>query len=243
MSFLKAEWRKLAIANYIIDKEKLIDYIPAGTELDLWNGKCYISLVGFMFKNTKLLGFKIPFHTDFEEINLRFYVKRFDNGEWKRGVVFIKEIVPRKALTFVANTIYNENYETMPMKHTWSEKIDKRLVEYKWKKSGVEYSFKIQASIKDYEIQQNSEIEFITEHYWGYAKVNKEKSNEYEVTHPKWKVYKVKDYEINVDFGAVYNKNFEFLNSLKPDSVMLAEGSEITVEYKKVIKTTPQHQQ
>ncbi len=131
MSFLKAEWRKLAIANYIIDKDYLTEFVPIGTELDLWNGKCFVSLVGFMFKNTKLLGIKIPFHVDFEEVNLRFYVKRLENGEWKRGVVFIKEIVSKRALTFVANTVYNENYETMPMSHNWSENEDLRVVEYK----------------------------------------------------------------------------------------------------------------
>ena len=158
--------------------------------------------------------------------------------EWKRGVVFIKEIVPKKALTFVANTIFNENYQTLPMTHTWSETVDKRKVEYRWKKSGVENSFKIQASLEKYEIEPNSKTEFITEHYWGYAKVNNEKSNEYEVTHPRWQVYKVKNYEIDVDFGLVYHKDFEFLNTMEPHSVMLAEGSEITVENKRILKTT-----
>lgn len=240
MSFLKAEWRKLAIANYIIDKNYLTEFVPVGTELDLWNGKCFVSLVGFMFKNTKLLGIKIPFHIDFEEVNLRFYVRRIENGEWKRGVVFIKEIVPKRALTFVANTVYNENYETMPMSHNWSEIGDSRVVEYNWIKSGKENKFQITASRESFEIVSGSETEFITEHYWGYAKVNNEKSNEYEVTHPKWNAYKVKDYKIDVDFGTVYGKKFDFLNSIKPDSVMLAEGSEITVENKKTIKMTPQ---
>ena len=134
MSFLKAEWRKLALANYIIDKKLLDKYLPIGTELDLWKGNCYVSLVGFMFVNTKLLGLKIPFHQNFEEVNLRFYVKRFDNGELKRGVVFIKEIVPKRALTFVANTVYNENYETLPMEHFWSSENNQRTIQYKWKK-------------------------------------------------------------------------------------------------------------
>ncbi len=241
MSFLKAEWRKLALANYIIDKKLLDKYLPIGTELDLWNGNCYVSLVGFMFVNTKLLGLKIPFHTNFEEVNLRFYVKRFDNGEWKRGVVFIKEIVPKRALTFVANTVYNENYETLPMEHSWRSGDNQRTVQYRWKKSGKWNSIKIDASIEKFKIESNSEIEFITEHYWGYAKVNQSKSNEYEVTHPRWEAYKVNDYEIDIDFGAVYGKEFEFLNSTNPVSVMLAEGSEITVENKKTIKiTTPQ---
>lgn len=239
MSFLKAEWRKLAIANYIIDKDILTDYIPFGTELDLWEGNCFVSLVGFMFKNTKLLGVKIPYHVDFEEVNLRFYVKRFEKGEWKRGVVFVKEIVPKRALTFVANTIYKENYETLPMSHIWSEFENKRCVEYIWLKSGINNSFRIQASLESYKIEPNSITEFITEHYWGYAKATDYKSNEYEVTHPKWRMYKIEDYMINVDFGKVYGENFNFLNSNQPHSVMLAEGSEITVENKKVIKGAP----
>jgi uncharacterized protein YqjF (DUF2071 family) len=235
MSFLTAEWRKLAFANYVIDKEVLAKYVPFGTELDLWEGKCFVSLVGFMFKNTKLLGIKVPYHVNFEEVNLRFYVKRFENGEWKRGVVFIKEIVPKRALTFVANTVYNENYETLPMKHIWQENKNYQTVGYDWEKANKKNSFKIQASKNKSEIILNSETEFITEHYWGYAKVNDKMSNEYEVTHPKWPIYEILDYKIDADFGLIYGSDFEFLNLRKPDSVMLAEGSEITVENKKTI--------
>lgn len=236
MSFLQAEWRKLAIANYVIDKSHLLPYVPTGTELDLWEDKCYVSLVGFMFVNTKLLGIKVPYHVNFEEVNLRFYVKRLDNGEWKRGVVFIKEIVPKPALSFVANTVYNENYETLPMSHQWMENESERIVSYQWEKSGKINEFQITASKESYAIDEGSETEFITEHYWGYAKINDSKSNEYEVTHPKWKAYQVKDYKITIDFGLVYGKAFEFLNAVQPASVMLAEGSEITVENKKVIQ-------
>lgn len=125
------------MANYKIDPKLLLPYLPLKTELDLWNNTCYVSLVGFMFLNTKVKGFKIPFHTSFEEVNLRFYVRYKDNDKWKRGVVFIKEIVPKRALTFVANTIYGENYETMPMSHIWSKDTYNQVVEYKWKKSKV----------------------------------------------------------------------------------------------------------
>ena len=238
MSFLRAEWRKLILANYIIDKKVLLKYVPAGTELDLWNGNCYVSLVGFMFKNTKLLGVKIPFHTNFEEVNLRFYVKRFDNGVWKRGVVFIKEIVPKRALTFVANTIYKENYETLPMKHSWILENGEQIIDYKWKKDGLWYSMSVQTSMERSMMESGSEEEFIAEHYWGYAQVNSKKTNEYEVTHPKWEVYEVKDYKIDIDFKAVYGSDFEMLNNSKPTSVILAEGSKITVENKKSILNT-----
>lgn len=236
MSFLNAEWRKLSFANYEVNPSFLLKYVPPGTELDLWEGKCFVSLIGFMFMNTKILGIKVPFHINFEEVNLRFYVKRFENNTWKRGAVFIKEIVSKPALTFVANTLYNEHYQTLPMRHNWEENNKNRVVEYQWKKKKVWQSFKVCAALTATEIEKNSETEFITEHYWGYAKVNNKVSNEYEVTHPRWKEYKVESSEIKVDFGIVYGKDFEFLNDLKPTSVMLAEGSEITVEGKNTIR-------
>lgn len=232
MSFLKAEWRKLAMANYSIDPKILEPYLPKGTVLDLWENTCYISLVGFMFKNTKLLGIKVPFHINFEEVNLRFYVKRKEGDSWKRGVVFIKEIVPKPALTFVANTIYKEHYQTLPMTHSWSTLKDTRLIEYEWKVKNQWQRFSVEADLLDLEIPTNSETEFITEHYWGYAKIDQKTTNEYEVTHPTWTHYPVKSYTIDVDFGLTYGKTFEFLNHLKPKSVLLAEGSEITVESK-----------
>lgn len=108
MSFLTAEWKNLIMANYEINSEILKPYIPKGTEIDYFNGKCFISLVGFMFKDTKVFGIKFPFHVNFEEVNLRFYVKKGD----KRGVVFIKEIVPKPLITFVANSVYHEHYQT-----------------------------------------------------------------------------------------------------------------------------------
>jgi uncharacterized protein len=227
-TFLQAEWRKLAMANYSVDEKVLVNYLPNKTELDLWNGTCYVSLVGFIFQKTKLLGLKIPFHTNFEEVNLRFYVRYKDEGEWKRGVVFIKEIVPKPALTFVANTIYKENYETMPMKHVWETSAN-LTVEYQWKKKRWN-SFKVITEPMATSIEANSEEEFITEHYWGYTKFNDVKTSEYGVEHPKWEIYKTIDYAIDVDFGSVYGNEFDFLNREKPKSVFLAEGSKIKVK-------------
>ncbi|MBI1769041.1 MAG: DUF2071 domain-containing protein [Bacteroidetes bacterium] len=227
-TFLQAGWRKLAMANYAVDKNLLQSFLPNKTEIDLWKGTCYISLVGFMFLNTRIKGFKIPFHSNFEEVNLRFYVRYKDKDEWKRGVVFVKEIVPKPALTFVANTIYKENYETMPMAHSWESSGGSLTVEYRWKKMKWN-SFKVNTYPQSFKIENGSEEEFITEHYWGYTKI-RDKTSEYGVEHPKWEVYKTKDYFIDVDFGNVYGQEFEFLKSEKPLSVFLAEGSEIKVK-------------
>jgi uncharacterized protein YqjF (DUF2071 family) len=232
--FLTAEWRKLAMANYSVDAALLKSYVPNKTELDLWNNTCYVSLVGFMFLNTRLKGFSIPFHTHFEEVNLRFYVRYRDGQEWKRGVVFIKEIVPRPALTWVANTVYHEKYETMPMKHTWHETRDELTVTYAWKKETWN-SFEVKASTATTPIRPGSDEEFITEHYWGYTQINPVKTSEYRVEHPTWEVYPVRDYHIDVRFGEVYGMQFDFLTSLRPASVFLAEGSAIQVQSGKII--------
>ncbi len=235
MSFLKAEWRKLAMANYVVEPKLLHPYVPFGTELDLWEGKCYISLVGFMFLNTKMLGLKIPFHVNFEEVNLRFYVRRKVGEEWKRGVVFIKEIVPKRALAIVANTLYKEHYVTMKMKHEWKISEESISVSYHWKFRDHWNSFMVKCSKMPEPIVEKSEIDFITDHFWGYAMKSEDSTNEYEVTHPRWLHYPVRSYDINIEFGKLYGDNFEFLNNESPASVLLAEGSEITVEPNKRI--------
>nr|WP_315032563.1 DUF2071 domain-containing protein [uncultured Chryseobacterium sp.] len=231
MNFLKAEWRKLTIINYDVNPEILLPYLPTGTELDFYKGNCYVSVVGFMFLNTKLLGLPIPFHRNFEEVNLRFYVRKKENGVWKRGVVFIKEIVPKPALSFVANSVYKENYHTMPMKNLIHEKEDELFIQYSWKDKSW-HSINITAENMKKPMETNSEFEFITEHYWGFTK-KESGTSEYEVCHPQWSYYRVKDHQLNIDFGKIYGSTFDFLNHQEPISVMLAEGSEIEVKTKK----------
>ena len=237
MSFLTAEWNDLALINYEINPKLLESYVPIDTELDLWNGKCYLSLIGFMFENVKVLGIKVPFHINFEEVNLRFYVKRFENGNWRRGVVFVKEIVPKNAITIVANTLYNEHYQTLKMRHSRTENESSKSFQYEWKK-GTKWNYiTMKTSKETIAIEENSEAEFITEHYFGYTKFNETKTIEYEVTHPKWQQLEVIETKIDVDFNLVYGEDFMFLQDLKPTSTFLALGSKITIEGKKIIKS------
>lgn len=239
MDFLKAEWKNLALFNYEVDREILEKYLPEGTEIDIWNNKCYISLVGFMFKNTKVLGIKVPFHVDFEEVNLRFYVKRFENGEWKRGVVFIKEIVPKKAITFIANTLYQEHYETQKMRHEIIESNNTNIFIYQWKNDKEWNTIELETKNVLTQIETNSEAEFITEHYFGYTKIDQETTFEYEVTHPRWEQYEVLNHRIDIDFEKNYGSDFGFLQTQKPTSVFLAKGSKITVKNKRKLQVIP----
>lgn len=236
MSFLTAEWNDLAMFNYKINPEILENYVPKVTELDLWNGKCYISLIGFMFENVKVLGIKVPFHVNFEKVNLRFYVKRFENGIWKRGVVFVKEIVPKHAITIVANTLYNEHYQTLKMRHARTQNETSKSFQYEWFKDAKWNFISMTTEKNPIPIEANSEAEFITEHYFGYTNYNKEKSIEYAVSHPRWEQLQVIESKIDVDFENIYGKDFKFLEDLKPTSEFLAIGSKITIEGKKTIR-------
>ncbi len=232
--FLKAEWRKLILINYKIDRSVLEKYLPNQTEIDEWNDTCYISLVGFMFQDTKIKGLKIPSHINFEEINLRFYVKHKENGVYKRGVVFIKEIVPKYAITLVANTLYKEKYQTLRTRHAWELEGTEQEIKYEFKKENW-HKMSVIAGKEKQPILIGSEEEFITEHYWGYTKINDTKTIEYAVEHPRWEVYPVSCYNIDINFKSVYGKDFAFLENEKPLSVMLAEGSEIIVRSGKIL--------
>lgn len=228
MKFLTAEWRKLILANYLVEPDLLEPYLPAGTELDYWEGKLYLSLVGFMFLNTKVLGMPIPFHRNFEEVNLRFYVRYQQGKEWRRGVVFIKEIVPKTMITWVANTVYGEHYETLPMRHKIQQVAEGLEVEYSIKKQEQWHSLLAKASNQPLKIIEGSEEEFITEHFWGYTKLNPKKTSQYEVGHPTWDLYPVQEFQLTGDFAQIYGAKFAFINE-QPHSVFLAEGSEIFV--------------
>ena len=230
MTFLKAYWKNLILINYEIDPKILIPFLPKGTELDSFNNKYYVSIVGFMFMNTKVLGVKLPFHINFEEVNLRFYVKHND----KRGVVFVKEIVPKPLITLVANSIYHEHYKTHKMKHAWIENENHNTFEYEWKLNQKWQSISVNTEKTLCDIAENSEEQFITEHYFGYTK-HKNKTFEYEVAHPTWKQLKVIDFEVDIDFETIYGEHFKMLQSSKPTSVILAIGSEVSVKNKRTI--------
>jgi uncharacterized protein YqjF (DUF2071 family) len=226
---VKADWRKLIMANYVIDPALVLPYVPKGTTLDFWEDECYVSLVGFMFDKSKLNSIPIPFHQSFEEVNLRFYVKRKEGDLIKRGVVFIREFVPKAAVTMVANGFFREHYETIPMKHTWEIKENEQHIQYAWKKN-VWHSIDIITDVQAQPLTPGSKEDFFTEHYWGYTSFKDRTTLEYFVDHHPWEVYATQSYSVEVDFEMCYGKMFGFLGNQKPTSVFLAEGSQISLQ-------------
>lgn len=228
-TFLKAEWNDLVMINYEVVPAILKPYLPAGTELDLWEGKALVSMVGFMFNNTRVLGIKWPFHTNFEEVNLRFYVRYFDGEVWKRGAVFISEIVPKHIIATTANVLYKEHYRRLPMRHSVTSTDEYTSFLYEWKLNGKWNKLGATVSNNFIAIQPGSAEEFIFEHYWGYNPWSDAVTMEYQVEHISWEVGSVKDFVFEADIAALYGEAFVPYLSAKPVSVFYAKGSEIAV--------------
>ena len=229
MPFLTAQWRNLILANYVVDPALLQEHVPTGVELDFHEGQCFVSLVGFQFLDTRVLGVKWPGLHTFCELNLRFYVKRTTpEGELRRGVVFIKEIVPSRIISFVARTLYHEPYEAWPLQEIENFGNGNRYG-YEWGRGEIQYRLEVRTAGEPRPLPENSHEQFIAEHYWGYTKLPGNRTNEYEVQHPSWEFEEVNNFTIDCDFAQVYDPKWAFLTTTKPYSIFLAQGSQISV--------------
>lgn len=227
--FLTAVWRYLVMLNYHVDPAVLRSLVPRGTELDSWQDQTFVSVVGFMFQDTRLLGLRVPYHVNFEELNLRFYVRRKGPEGWRRGVVFIKELVPRWAIATTARLVYNENYAAVPMGHEIVSSETETAVSYSWRWQKTWHSVQIQAQGQPQPLRPGSQEEFITEHYWGYARQRDGGTVEYQVEHPPWNVWQAANYRFDCDVAAIYGPIFAPALQAAPASAFLADGSAVTV--------------
>jgi uncharacterized protein len=226
--FLTADWRYLAMLNFRVDPALLQPFLPEGTELDFFRDETFVSLVGFLFLNTRVLGVAVPLHRDFEEVNLRFYVKRKAIDGWKRGVVFIREIVPKVAIATVARVFYGERYSAMPMRHEVVDNETGIVVEYGWRRGKKWESLAMTAVAgPPHDVVPGSHEEFITEHYWGYTAGRR--TSEYRVEHPRWRIWPAATASFKGDVATLYGAQFAAPLAAPPISQFIAEGSHVQV--------------
>jgi uncharacterized protein YqjF (DUF2071 family) len=233
-ALLTAEWRHLAMLNYEIDPRALAPLVPAGTQLDLWHGRAYVSIVGFLFRRARLFGVPIPFHGSFEEVNLRFYVRRETGDELRRGVVFVRELAPRRAVALVANALYGEKYLTVPMGHRFvggDPRDDRppRKLEYHWSFASRTHRVAIQTAGELRPSAPSSHEEFIAEHYWGYTALPRGAANEYRVAHRPWRISPAASAEFDCNIAAHYGPQFVPFLRGQPTSAFYADGSRVRV--------------
>lgn len=217
--------------NYKIEPDGLTPFVPAGTELDSFGGNTYVSVVGFRFLNTRVFGVGFPFHRNFEEVNLRFYVRHKSEKGWRRGVVFIRELVPRLAIATIARVVYGEPYTALPMRHRIEQSGAGLNVSYGWRRAGRWESLHAVGEGEPQSVVAGSEEEFITEHYWGYTG-RRGGCTEYQVEHPQWKVWQCTEARLDADVSTLYGDRFVESLSSKPSSAFIADGSPVIVRSK-----------
>jgi len=227
--FLTADWRNLAMLNYEIDPATLAGRVPAGCELDSWAGRTFESVVGFQFLRTRVLGFPIPLHRHFEEVNLRFYVRRKVDGIWRRGVVFVKELVPRRAIAFVARHVYGENYVSLPMRHAARASANTTALAYQSRRLGTWEGLSVSFSGSPALCSDDAEETFITEHYWGYSRQRDHSTVEYQVEHPRWRVWRAGTAALECEVSSLYGPEFVETLSGSPSTAFIADGSPVVV--------------
>lgn len=236
--FLRATWRDLAIVTWTIDPALLRPNLATGTELDLWHGDALVSMVAFDFRDTRVLGMRVPFHTRFPEVNLRFYVRRrMPDGSWRRGVTFIGEMVPRRAIAFVARTVYGEPYVAVRMRSVAvpeAQLLDPdadatRSLVYEWQRAGEWERLIALVNTPPRPMRRDSIEEFITEHYFGYTRRHRLPTVEYAVDHPRWNISLMADCLIEADLRSLYGVRFASALGAPPVSTFVAEGSPVTV--------------
>jgi len=219
--------------NYPIEPSVLRHIVPRGTELDTWQGRHYISVVGFLFERTRVFGVPVPFHRNFEEVNLRYYVRRKASDGWRRGVAFIKEVVPRSAMAALARWVYNENYIACPMSSLvhlpdLAAGVNGR-VDYCWKPESRKYSMSAEFQHEPDLPAEGSEEEFITEHYWGYVGQRNGSTLEYRVEHLRWRGWRGLKAKLDCDVASFYGDQYCEALGQPPTSAFIAEGSPVAV--------------
>ena len=220
--------------NFVVDSRILAPLVPPGTEIDYENRETFVSIVGFLFLDTRLLGLPIPLHRDFEEVNLRFYVRKKSADTWRRSVVFIRELVPRRAIALVARAFYGERYIALPMQHAIADNNAGASIEYSWRRDKKWESLRMSATGEAQSIPAGSHAEFITEHYWGYTSV-RAGCSEYRVEHPRWKIWNANNFELCADVATLYGEHFAETLSRPPRSAFIADGSPITILTREIL--------
>ena len=221
--FLTAEWLNVAAVTFAVEEERLRPYLPRGATIDTLEGSPRVSLVAFEFRRTRVLGLPIPRHIAFPEINLRFYVRH--RGE--RGVVFIRELVPRHAIATVARLLYNEPYQRIPMRcGAQPTETGEVLV---WHRFGRGSSLSLKGGADAVVPEAGSAGHWLTDHSLGLGRRRDGTTLVYNVAHPTWALREVSDLALDVDFGAVYGAQWAWLKGATPSHLSLAVGSPVTV--------------
>ena len=235
--FLAAQWSDLAILNYEVDPSVLLPRVPQGCELEDWNGRHFVTLTGFRVRHARVLGLPVPFHSDFLEVDFRFYVRRHAGGAWRRGVVSIKELTPRRLIAFVARQVYRENFVALPMRHALlsAAGCDTRMYTYGWQRARAWESLSVRSTGAPLDSPRDSEERFITDRHCGFTR-GATGAFEYQVDHEPWRLYRGDAAALDADVPRLFGQEFMEALCVPPRLALTADGSSVIVRQRRRIR-------
>jgi uncharacterized protein YqjF (DUF2071 family) len=224
-AFLTAQWSNVGLITYDVDASLLRSLLPTDCELDMRDGRAFVSFVMFDFLQTRVKGIRWPGYVNFPEINLRFYVRHAG----QRGVCFVRELVPRRLIAWIARTIYNEPYVATAMRSEISQSDGMIQARHRFFFANRWHQATVSGRVPAVRPPLNSVEHFFKEHEWGFGRSRGGALRRYRVVHPEWDVYPEAQATLDVDFSALYGQSWSILNHRVPYSVVLAVGSEVAV--------------
>jgi uncharacterized protein len=223
--FLTARWVNVALVSYPVPDRILSSRLPPGLALDRWQGQAFVSLVAFDFLDTRVLGVAWPGFTSFPEMNLRFYVRDGD----RRGVVFVRELVPSRVVAWVARLFYNEPYRVARLRSITETLPGRIQVAHELPWGGRSQRITVEGRYPAAAGPETGATHFFKERHWGYGTDRRGRALRYAVDHPAWRVFPDAEARVDLDFATVYGREWDLLTGQAPAHVALAEGSSVSV--------------
>ena len=208
-ALLAGEWRDLALLNWFVDPAILRPRVPAGAELDTWEGRGVLSLVGLRFLHLRLLGLPVPGMQAFTQVNVRFYVRRRVGEEIRHGVCFVLAMVPRRLLTLGARLAMHEPFETFPTRVAHHRAPDGAGgLSYQWQGGnqggtgdGGWHRMQVVLDAAAVRAPEDGSLEtFVLHRFWGFTQQPDGTTLEYRVEHPCWRVAAVNDFDLSAQW-------------------------------------------
>ena len=109
-------------------------------------------------------------------------------------------------------------------------------VSYAWTYEAAEFEIGACVSGAATPLREGTEAEFITEHYWGYTRQRDGRTLEYQVEHPRWRVWTADASWFRGPAASLYGPDFGRVLSAEPRSAFVAVGSPIAVHHGRALE-------
>lgn len=173
------EWNNAVFLHWEVELEELNKFVPSELEIDLFGGKAWVSLVAFTMEKIRPKNLpSFPPVSDFDEINIRTYVK--SNG--KTGVYFLSIEGGTSLSCKVAKRI-----SELPYRYS---KMNRQKGLYESTNSEFEDRLTLEYQIGNSKENKTELDKWLTERYALFQDTD-QAINEFEIHHLEWPINEI----------------------------------------------------